>query len=212
MSTKQELQTRVDELEAELKQRDEKIAELRAELQQAVEMVDDMRQEVEDGNAVIDSWIEVFRLEQDDGGIYQFDSGQSKLWDEHLTLLKAHNKLINDWNRFVGQYNQVVAPRPPGRPLAASDAQVADVLKRHKAGASLRAIAAATGLGLRTVRSILAGSKRTAELRKREFDKHRAADYRARKKARDALPKRITETRTRGDELVKAAKGLGASL
>ncbi|HUE72754.1 MAG TPA: hypothetical protein VMP01_17845 [Pirellulaceae bacterium] len=70
----------------------------------------------------------------------------------------------------------------------------------------------ATGLGERIVRSILAGSNRTSELRKREFDRLRAADYRARKKARDGLPERITEMRKQGDELVKAAKGLGKSL
>ena len=33
--------------------------------------------------------------------------------------------------------------------------------------------------------------------------------YRVRKRARDSLPKRITETRKRGEALVKAAKGLG---
>ncbi len=203
---------RIADLEAELRQRDEKIAELRDELQEASDLVTQMRDHVEDGNALIDSWIEVFDLKQNDEGTWLFDSRQSKLWSEHLDLLKKHNDLIGEWNRFVGPYNRVVRPRPPGRPLAASDAQVADVMKRRKGGASLRAIVTATGLGLRTIRSILAGANRTAELRKREFDKHRAADYRARKKARDGLPKRITETRKRGDELVKAAKGLGKIL
>ena len=51
-------------------------------------------------------------------------------------------------------------------------------------------------------------SKRTNLLRKREFDRLRAADYRARKKARDRLPGRINATIKRGKELVKAAKGL----
>ncbi len=52
-------------------------------------------------------------------------------------------------------------------------------------------------------------SKQTNLLRKREFDRLRAADYRARKKARDQLPNRINQTLKRGEELVKAAKGLG---
>ena len=38
------------------------------------------------------------------------------------------------WNRFVPDYNAIVAPRNVGRPLAASEAQVATVLKLHKAG------------------------------------------------------------------------------
>lgn len=49
-------------------------------------------------------------------------------------------------------------------------------------------------------------------MRKREFDRLRAAEYRARKKARADLPKRITNTRRQGDELVKVAKGLGKGL
>ncbi len=103
----------------------------------------------------------------------------------------------------------------PSRPLQASQAQIKEVHKLRKAGASLRAIAAQTGLGLRTVRTIVdtdAGTGRTANrtnlLRKREFDRLRAAEYRSRKRVRDGLPKRITETRKRGEELIKAAKGL----
>ena len=203
---------RIAELEDTLRQRDDKITELRDELQEASDLVVQMREHIEDSNTLIDSWIEVFGLEQNDEGTWLFDSGQSKLWSEHLDLLKKHNEMIRNWNRFVGQYNRVVAPRPPGRPLAASDEQAADVKKRRKAGASLRAIVAATGLGLRTVRSILAGANRTSELRRREFDRLRAADYRARQKGRDGLPKRITDQRKRGDELVNAAKGLGKSL
>jgi hypothetical protein len=105
-----------------------------------------------------------------------------------------------------------------GRPIAASAEQQTDVLKRRKAGTSLRKIAAATGLGLATVRTIIEKaaakgrtSKRTNELRRREFDRLRAAAYRARKKRRDTLPKDITELQKSGAALVKAAKGLGAA-
>ncbi|MCZ6770783.1 MAG: hypothetical protein O7G83_02195 [Proteobacteria bacterium] len=90
-----------------------------------------------------------------------------------------------------------------------------NVRRLRKAGNSLRAIAAQTGLGLRTVRTIAekdAGTgrigKRTNLLRKREIDRLRAAEHRSRKRIRDGLPKRITETRKRGEELIKAAKGL----
>ena len=90
-----------------------------------------------------------------------------------------------------------------------------EVRKLRKAGRSLRAIAGQTKLGLSTVRTIVEKdkgtgrtSKRTNLLRKKEFDRLRAADYRTRKKARDQLPKRITGTLKRGEELVRAAKGL----
>ena len=52
-------------------------------------------------------------------------------------------------------------------------------------------------------------SKRTNLPRKREIDRQRAADYRVRKRARDLLPKRITEIQRRGEDMIKAAKGLG---
>jgi hypothetical protein len=39
-------------------------------------------------------------------------------------------------------------------------------------------------------------------------DRAAAARWRARKRTRDALPKRINETLAKGRELVKAAKGL----
>lgn len=202
-------EARIADLEAELRQRDAKIKELRDELEQAVELVDQMREHSEEVNALIDSWIEVFDMHQDSTGVWQFDGRQTDLWEQHKQLTEAHAKLVREWNSFVPRYNRVVAPRPPGRPLAASAAQVKDVRRRRAAGASLRKIAADTGLGLRTVRSILAGAERSAELRKREFDRLRAADFRARKRRRDQLPKQITEARERGEALVKAAKGLG---
>ena len=103
-----------------------------------------------------------------------------------------------------------------GRPLAASAAQQADVLKQHKSGKSLRTIATATLLSLRTVRTIVdrtngsgRASKRTNELRRREFDRLRAAAYRVRKANRDRLPEQISELQKTGEALLKAAKGLG---
>ena len=73
-----------------------------------------------------------------------------------------------------------------------------------------------TGLGLQTVRTILdkqTGNDRTSKkregLRKQELDRLRAAEWRLRKKELDFLPKRITQTRNRGEDVVKAAKGLG---
>jgi hypothetical protein len=90
------------------------------------------------------------------------------------------------------------------------------VLKHRKAGLSLRGIAAATGLTFSTVRTICdkdrgtdSASKRTNLLRRREFNRMRAAAFRARKKARDALPGKLDEWQKDAAKLLKEAKGLG---
>jgi len=207
---------RIAELEANLKRRDEQLKETREERTEALLLVDAMREQVKESAELIDGWIETFDMTQGENGNWIFDPNQGKLWEAYSDLLDRHQKLARDWNKFVGEYNATVTGRDLGRPLAASDAQVKDVLKRRKDGASLRAIASATSLSLRTVRTIVEKdqgtgrtSKRTNELRRREFDRLRAAAYRARKKARDQLPKKITETRDSGAALIKAAKGLG---
>lgn len=211
-----ETSERTAELEAELQRRDAKIKELQTELGEAQDLVDRMREHVEDSNQLTEQWIDVFEMQQDEHGHWLFDPAQSKLWERHDTLLKEHQSLIRQWNKFVGEYNARVAPRERGRPLAASAAQQADVLKRRKARSSLREIAAASSLSLRTVRTIIEKAqgkdrttKRTNALRKMDLNRLRAAAYRARKAARDRLPKAIEERLQTGAALIKAAKGLG---
>jgi DNA invertase Pin-like site-specific DNA recombinase len=51
--------------------------------------------------------------------------------------------------------------RPIGRPFAASEKQRVDVRNRRKAGESLRAIAHATNLSVRSVRTVI--EKRTGQ-------------------------------------------------
>ena len=209
-----ELRGRIEELEMDLRYRDDRIKELRQDNSRAFDLVAEMREQVEAGNELIESWKEAFDMELKEDGLWHFDVDQ--VMDGYESLNEKHNKLIRQWNKFVGDYNATVAPRGLGRPLQASDAQVKEVRKLRKAKASLRTIAEQTGLSVRTVRTIVgkdAGtdrtSKRTNHLRKREIDRLRAAEYRVRKRARDQLPKRITETLKRGEALVKAAKGLG---
>jgi hypothetical protein len=152
-------------------------------------------------------------MQQNEVGNWLFDPEQSELWERHNTLMTDHQKLIRQWNKFVGEYNAVVSPRERGRPIAASAAQQADVTKRRKSGQTLRAIAATTGLGLRTVCTILdktkrrdRTAKRTNLLRRQQFDPHRAADYRAKKRMRENLPQQISDQPKTGAALVKAAK------
>jgi hypothetical protein len=209
MATKNELKGEIERLES-------RVSELRADLSQANDLADEMREHVEDASHLIENWIEVFDMDLDDDDLWIFDPNQSRLWEAHKTLREEHSKLIRDWNKFAADYNSVVAPRSLGRPLQASDAQVKDVRKLRKKGVSLRRIAAETGLGLRTVRTVVEKdegtgrtSKQTNLFRKRELDRLRAAEYRARKRGRDRLPKEINKTLKRGKELVKAAKGLG---
>lgn len=210
--TEDELRARVGELEDLLRQRTRRISELMAEKAEALDSADTLREQVEDLLNLQDQWIEVFDLTPDDDGKYSYADGWNRLVEKYNGLLETHNQLVRRWNRFVADRY----PRDPGRPLAASDEQMKKVRKLHKDGASLRSIAARTNLGLRTVRTIVekdAGtdrtSKRLEERRRREIDRLRQAEWRARKRNMDELPKRIASVRQRASAAVKAAKGLG---
>lgn len=91
-------------------------------------------------------------------------------------------------------YNAVILKRNVGRPLAASEAQQADVLRRHKRGESLRAIAEDTSLGFQTVRSIIGkqdGTDRTTRKHLERVASENTVAGKARKWTRDALPRRL---------------------
>src|SRR3954470_10744449 len=155
MDTVESLRGRIEVLELELRQRNEKIAELRRDRDEADRLVSEMREHLEDVAALHENWIEAFRLERNESGGFTWNGAE--LWEKFDALLTDHKDLVRNWNRYVGKFNAIVQPRSPGRRLEASEAQRADVLKRRKAGQSLRAIAAATSLGLSTVRTIIAG-------------------------------------------------------
>jgi hypothetical protein len=98
----------------------------------------------------------------------------------------------------------------PGRPIAASASQQAEVREFRREGKSLRWIAKATGLGLNTVRTIVgkdAGTDRTSvkrEFRRQhELNRARMKTWRARKLVRDGIPKRLKENLKKGEELLK---------
>jgi hypothetical protein len=197
----------VEQLEAELRLCKERLAELRAEHDKALALTTELREHLEDVAAHRESWVEALRLVRNTDGDYIRDD-KDNVFAWYAELQVERDKLLRDWNKFVGRYNSTVSPRPRGRPLDASEAQVADVLKRHKAGESLRKIVAATALSFSTVRTIVAGKDRSRELRRREFDKHRAREFRARKRLYGNAPKQMTEERETSERLIKAAKGL----
>ena len=146
---------RIAELEDTLKQRDRRIVELTAERDEERELAAEMREYAEDAHAMIERWIEAFDMEMNDDGVWEW--GTETFIDRYHTLMDRYLDLSKRWNKIIPYYNAVVAPRLRnlGRPLAASLAQKADVLKRRKAGQSLRGIADETFLSLRTVRTIV---------------------------------------------------------
>jgi hypothetical protein len=100
----------------------------------------------------------------------------SRFWDEHWKLVDRWNALDRDWNRIIPLIDGL---RDVGRPLAASEAQAAYVLKLHRQRKSLRSIADETSLSLRTVRTIIGRahfSDRTSmKRRKIATDQHERA-------------------------------------
>jgi DNA-binding NarL/FixJ family response regulator len=209
---KDDLKLKIADLEALLRDRDDTIKQLRAELTEAGDLVDRMREHVEDAGAMIERWIEVFDMEMDDDGVWKWS--ESKLWDANTALFQSYEKLVSKWNKLVPRYNAAVAPRNMGRPLEASPAQAQEVRKLRKRGTSLREIAKATTLSLQTVRTIVSHGTpsertRTGELRRVEFDRLAAANWKAKRRGRADLPKRIGSTLKSGAALVKEAKGLG---
>jgi hypothetical protein len=179
--------------------------ELKREIDEAQTLIAEMREQVQDCNDVIDRWVEAFEMTFDNG-TYSYAP-----WTAEMESYgDKHNALVAKWNRFVPKYNATVAPKGIGRPLACSEAQQRRVLALRRAGKSLRAIVADTGLGLGTVRTIVGKAeatdrttKGTNELRKLEFNRANMAAYRARRRTRDALPKQITELVNRGRDIVK---------
>jgi hypothetical protein len=203
------MDTKTELLEDKLKQRDRTILELRQEAEEAQALIAELREQVQDVGETLESWVEAFEMEMGDDGRYHWRG----LHAEAAGYIEEHHALVKQWNRFVPKYNAAIEPRGLGRPLAASEAQQRKALAMRKAGKSLRAIVSGTGLGLRTVRTIIGKAdgtdrttRRTNELRRLELNAARMAAYRARKRTRDALPKRITDLLARGKSLVKRAR------
>jgi hypothetical protein len=203
--------SRVSEREREYKRHIETLEE---QLQQQYDFGVELTDYADDAHAMIERWCEAFDMEQDDSGRWHMPDSVFVRYDQ---LLENHRKLTRDWNRFVDQYNSVIAPRTRnfGRPLAASPAQQANVLARRKQGQSLRFIAEATNLSLRTVRTVIDkkdGVDRAtlARLERLAPDKIKEARERAGRNMRASVPKQAGTLLEEGEKLLKRAKGLGA--
>jgi lambda repressor-like predicted transcriptional regulator len=202
---------RIRQLEDDLKVAEQRIVELKAEVDEARNLVTRMEDHVKDSDALIDSWIEGFEMYLNENGDYTFADG---LTARHDKLFEKHVDLLKRWNKLVPRFNAVIQPKEIGRPLAASEAQCATVIKMKKSGLSLRTIADETNLSLQTVRTILGRETRTdrtsiARLVRIDPEHQAVVSWKARKRTRAALPKRINETLKDGAALLKEAKGLG---
>jgi hypothetical protein len=200
---------RIGELEDALKERDRRIAELRREVDEQRDLIARQDQHVRDASDMIESWIQAFAMERREDGTWMWKPS----FVEGDEWFEKYAALLKDWNRLVPEFNAAILKRNVGRPLAASDAQRADVLRRRKRGESLRAIADEMSLGLQTVRTIIdqgAGVDRTTHKHLERIDPDRARQraWRAKSQSRKALPKKIAAWEKTADELRQEAKGL----
>lgn len=199
----------IAQLEDDLKEAQRRIDELRRERDECNALIDELREHVEGAESIIQSWIEAFGMQQGANGLWTWDEwtvGGDNLFERYKDLLKR-------WNSTVADFNAKIAPRPVGRPLAASEAQVAKVLQLRRGGSSLRGIADETSLALSTIRTIVGNESRTTRTWKKWFervqpDKVAESTWRSRSRQRAGLPRRINESLKAGRDLMKRAKGL----
>jgi hypothetical protein len=147
---------------------------LRREKDELNDLIRRFEEYIADCNDVMEAWRDTFDIKETDKGVWTWELGSA--------LGSPRNALARRFNRRV----RLVHERDVGRPLAASEEDVAVVTKMHKEGKSLRRIAEEMELGLDTVRTIV-GRINWSD---------------------DALPKRMQSVIETGNELVKEAKGL----
>jgi hypothetical protein len=202
-----EHEQRIADLEHELKIKDKRIAELKNELDNANDLVRRFEELARDRDAYLENFITTFGLELNDSG--EWENGecirdQKRTVGAYRDLVIRYNKLVSIWNRSTA------SSRPVGRPLAASDAQQAQIIKHRKDGKSERWIAEEMTLSRRTVTTVInrhsTKDRTTAQHRRKLAIEPSVKDWRV--AARDRLPKEATKLFRKSGELLKEAKGL----
>ena len=201
-----------------------------------------MREHVEESQRVIETWCDTFDMQLTDGGWTwkPFWDEHLRIVDKHNVVISKYNALVRDWNAHLADVKE---RRNVGRPLAASPAQVRRVLKLRKGGLdldafvgetiglngfeaskltrkydkpplSLREIAEETGLGLNTVRTIIAQAKRTDRTSRKHLARvepeaidQRLARWKRQRRSGNELPKRINNHLKAGAALILEARG-----
>ena len=123
---------RIADLERELRLKDERISELRDEIDQGRELMQKMEEHVQERDEYLETFISAFGLTLNDNGKWvngEFIRGHNELVGKFNDLIDHYNKLVRDYNQYA------MPPQPVGRPIAASEAQQAQVLK-HTSRAS----------------------------------------------------------------------------
>src|SRR5262249_50746513 len=117
----------------------------------------------------LETFITTFGLTLDEDGRYH----NGEFIKRHNDLIDNSSDLISRYNKLVGAFNRNIAVvNPVGRPIAASEAQQAEIVKHHKRGKSERWIAEELNLSRRTVTTIIGkldGTDRTANLRRKRL-------------------------------------------
>src|SRR5437868_4851814 len=108
MPTERELQRQIEALEDKLKDRERRIDELREERDQERELVLEMREHVDECNQMIDAWIEAFDMRLNDKGEWDWSEAHLEEMTVAQEVYAKYRELQNEWNKFVGEYNDVV--------------------------------------------------------------------------------------------------------
>jgi hypothetical protein len=197
-------------LQDEIKHRDRRIEELRREVDELRDLVRRLEEHAEEYTSCMEAWKESFDMVETENGGWTW----APFWDEHNEVIDDYNKLVRDWNRALPLING--NPQPVGRPLQASEAQCDTVLKLHKQGRSLRAIAEECTLGLNTVVTIVNksnGTDRTTKKHRARLERIDPSRHTLRWKRQHRsganLPRRAQAAVKEGRALIKEAKGLG---
>jgi DNA repair exonuclease SbcCD ATPase subunit len=126
------------ELEDELKQRDRRIEELRQEIDELRDLNQRLGEHADDYANIIEQWKEAFDMVLDDDGkwswgpfladlmVYKIEAEDQR--KEYNALVQKHNDLVQKWNM------KMLGGNPIGRPLAASQTQIVQVLELRNAG------------------------------------------------------------------------------
>jgi len=96
---------RIAELEDELKQRDRRIAELKRDLDKQSDLIVRQDEHLRDFGDTLDQWKQAFEMEPDENGVWVWKHSfvEGDEWYE------KYSAVVRDWNKFVGEYNALVA-------------------------------------------------------------------------------------------------------
>jgi chromosome segregation ATPase len=87
----------VGELEDELKARDRRIEGLREEIDELRDLVTRLRESIEDADNVLESWTEALGMEMSEDGKWTW----KPFWNEHNKMIDDYNDLVRQWNKNV---------------------------------------------------------------------------------------------------------------